>query len=215
MSISRKHAATRDRGARDRIVRAAARLYHKLGIENVAFGDVARAARVSRPLVYFYFPTPRALLMAAVLEATRKLRARFEAAVRGAPDGRAETEAIGRAYLQLHADEPDYFFLCMAAGPQRRIGAQPTPDETEIQDESQSAMALLVHAIERGQRDGSIDPKAGPPPLIALCLWSMTHGLAQFTSVQADALQHEYRISADAFLDAGINLLNRGLSPRT
>lgn len=202
----------RDR-ATARIVQAATALYHRHGIENVSYGDIARKARVSRPLLYFYFPTPRDLLMAAVLEASRKLHTRFERAIAGAATGLAGTEAIGRAYLAFHAEDPASFFLCMAAGPQRGPRANPTETEQALQAESSASMHLLVAQLERGHRDGSIDPKAGDPLVVALCLWSLSHGLAQFTTVQATALREEYRVDTAAFLDAGMRLLSRALAP--
>lgn len=199
--------------ARARILAAASHLFCSRGIENVTFGDIARRARLSRPLVYFYFPDQRTLLLETVLAAQRRLRARFARASAGAPHGLAEAEALGRAYLAFHAEDPEAFFLCMAVGPGRARRGRHAALEQALAAQEQEVLGFVVNAIARGQRDGSIDPAAGPPLLVSLCLWSLSHGLAQFTSVQREALTQVHRVPTRTFLSAGIGLLIRALSP--
>lgn len=212
----RSRAKRRSDGARvrSRIIRAAAKLFHERGIENVTFGLIAKRAGVSRPLVYFYFPTPRDLLTATFTESMRRLLARFEAASHGHATGLAGTEAIGRAYLAFHDEDPEFFFLCMSAGPSRKLGASSSPAEEELRRIEDAVMAHVVGPIQRGHADGSIDPASGDPVTVALCLWSLSHGLAQFTTMKADALAHEYHIPAPTFLAAGMRLLTRAIAAR-
>ena len=200
--------------ARARIIAAATQLFHRHGIENVAYGDIARKARLSRPLVYFYFPDLRTLLLEAVEAATLRLGERFTRAVQGAPNGLAATVAIGRAYLACHEEDPESFFLCMAAGPSRHPADTRKEIDQRLTATSQAVMNILVREVQRGQRDGSIDPKAGPPLMIALCLWSLSHGLAQFTTTQAATLRDEYHVRTGDFLAAGMKLLTHALTPR-
>ena len=199
--------------ARRRIVEAATQLYHRQGIGTVTFGDVARKARISRPLVYFYFPDPRSLLLEAVLAATVRLGERFTRATQHTPNGLAATVAIGHAYLACHEEDPATFYLCMASGPNRPPADAGTEIEQRLTATSREVMNLLVHQVQRGQQDGSIDPKAGPPLMIALCLWSLSHGLAQFTTAQASLLHDEYHVRAGDFLAAGMALLTRAITP--
>ncbi len=198
--------------ARARILAAAVSLFLRKGIENVTFGDIAKRARLSRPLVYFYFPDLRSLLMEAALESNRRLDARFRKALAGAPNGLEATAALGRAYLAFHDEDPEYFHLCMAVAPGCAPAGPLCAAERTLLAESRATLRLVGDQIIRGRRDGSVDPKAGPPLLVAICLWSLSHGLARFAATKAPALAGDYRIAPADVLAAGMELLRRGIA---
>ena len=200
--------------ARGRILAAAVYLYHRHGIEAVTFGQVARRARLSRPLVYFYFPDQRSLLLEAVLEALVRLRRRFEAVAGAAADGLQATRALGRAYLDYHTEEPAYFHLCMAAGPARRSSPRSSALERLLVQEEQAVMGLLVGCVERGMADGSIRRDRGSPLVLSLCLWALTHGLAQCSESQQVVLA-DYGVTPPDLLRAGLDLLTSALQVKT
>lgn len=200
--------------ARARILSAALRLFRERGVEHVTFGDVARKARASRPLVYFYFPTRHALILEAHLAGLQGLHARFRAAAATGRTGLAATESIGRAFLAYHDEAPDLFHICSLAAPPRRGSPSDDPLVAAVERETQAVMDLFVGVIERGQRDGSISRAAGAPLVIALSLWGLTHGLSQLAHTQREALTETYRIPPPALLEAGIALLTRALAGR-
>ena len=200
--------------ARRCILDAAVQLFHQRGLDQVTFGDVARRARLSRPLVYFYFPDMRTLLLEAVLLGTRELRQRFDAAVNPKLNGLAEAAALGRAYLQFHFDRPELFFLCMATGPRLSGHGEPSALERLLLNEEQGAMELVARAVARGIQDGSIRPDVGDPKTVALSLWGLSHGLAQCSSAQGQVMEQHYQVPVQLFLETGFALLTESLAAR-
>ncbi len=198
--------------ARRCILDAAVQLFHQRGLDQVTFGDVARRARLSRPLVYFYFPDMRTLLLEAVLLGTRERRQRFDAAVNAKLNGLEEAAALGRAYLQFHFDRPALFFLCMATGPRLGGPGEPAPLERLLLNEEQGAMDLVARAVARGIQDGSIRPDVGNPKTVALSLWGLSHGLAQCSSAQGQLMEQHYQVPVPVFLETGFALLTQSLA---
>lgn len=64
-------------GRRSQLLEVAARLLCERGIEGLQFKDLAAEAKVTRPVVYRYFPTRRALVSAVLDDFFVALRARF------------------------------------------------------------------------------------------------------------------------------------------
>jgi AcrR family transcriptional regulator len=64
--------------ARQALVDAAGRCFGRLGLASTRVDDIAREARVSRPTVYKYFANRDAIVLAVVVERTRKLFAQLE-----------------------------------------------------------------------------------------------------------------------------------------
>src|SRR5574343_524649 len=83
---------------RKQIIDAAVRLFAERGMENVTFGDIAKAAKLSRPLVYFYFPDLQTLFLETILVASQELHRRFQLAVRPTLNGLDQIMAVGQAY---------------------------------------------------------------------------------------------------------------------
>jgi AcrR family transcriptional regulator len=80
---------------RERILVVAERLFAERGYEHVSVRDVAAAARVTHPLIYYHWGSKRELL-AAVLERNRE---RVRALVAGQTDPRETIRAIIVSYL--------------------------------------------------------------------------------------------------------------------
>lgn len=213
-AVRKKRAVGSKEAARGRILAAAIHLFHHRGIENVTFGEVAKRARLSRPLVYFYFPDLHSLLLEAVLLALQKLHTRFLAAAATGRNGLEATQAIGRAYLAFHAEEPELFFLCMAVGPSRRGTGKPSALERLLETEERAVMAVLVGCVERGMKDRSVRADLESPLAVSLCLWALSHGLAQCSSSQREVIEADYGVSPTAFLETGLGLLTRALARR-
>jgi AcrR family transcriptional regulator len=105
---ARKKAKTRDR-----LVEAAAGLFHERGFEAVTVSEIARAAEVSEQTVYNYFSNKEAL----VLDEDEAYTVHFAAMVRDRPAGTSAIEAVRREaleFLQRVIDRP--------ASPYRRGG---------------------------------------------------------------------------------------------
>lgn len=199
---------------RIQIIRAAAELFARKGLENVTFGEIARRARLSRPLVYFYFPDQRSLFLETVLQAHERLRARFAAAIEAGGQGISQIEGIGRAYVQFQKEDPTAFQLCTLYDANPTAPADPGDMAAAGLQQSEVAVhRLCAQAISNGLADGSIRSDVGRPEHVATVLWACMHGLAQLAAMRGNALQGLIGLGADDLIEEGIRLLRRSLVP--
>jgi TetR/AcrR family transcriptional regulator len=163
---------------RAEILDAAEALYAKEGWDLVTVDQVARGARLSRALVYVYFKDKQEILFAIGERAMGLLRDRFIAASAAKKLGMEKIEAIGRSYMAYAFEFPHYFDFCSKF---HAHSTSPDPGSHDLacRAAGDEAIAACVQAIECGTRDGSIRPTIGDPMMLALTLWSFTHGLIQ------------------------------------
>ena len=86
---------------RRQLLRAAAALMTARGVDGVQFADVAAAAGVTRPLVYRFFPSRRALIMAVLEDYADDLTARF---ARGALRSTGSLDEVARVFVEATCD---------------------------------------------------------------------------------------------------------------
>ena len=200
---------------RAEIVDAAEALYAETGWDSITMDQVARRARLSRALLYVYFTDKSDLHMALVERALEALRDRFVAARRDRPNGVAEVEAIGRAYLAFSVETPHFFDACARyqAQPSGDHGADTTPcNEAACEVAGHGVHEVIVDSLNRGVADGSIRADLGNPYVTALTLWAFTHGLIQIASTKGGQIEHE-GTSVQAFIEHGLGLALRALRP--
>ncbi len=198
--------------SRDAIVAAAIRLFAEHGLENVTFGQIAKAAKVSRPLVYFHFSNQRTLFLECVFQATRELRDRFIRTIDPADRGIDQLETMGRTYFGLHDDAPALFQVLAM------YEAQPPADSStrELYERIELLHTemdeLKSEIVMRGIRDGSIRRDVGAPHLVGTCLWAFCHGLAQLLAVKGPHLCQCLGFDLPKTVDTGIAMLRRALA---
>lgn len=198
---------------RQEILRAAIRLFAERGLENVTYGDIAQAARLSRPLIYFYFPDLETLFLEAVIVGSSKVHQRFQHAVRPGLSGLDQIMAIGVAYVQFARDEPQLFQLLAHQETKPSATEAGHPLEEECHRSFAAVMGLLVAALQKGIRDGSIRRDLGDPAKVAVCLWGLTHGLIQIATTQQPTIECNLGPAAAANLpDFGLDLVCRSLA---
>lgn len=163
---------------RAEILDAAEALYAKEGWALVTVDQVARGARLSRALVYVYFKDKQEILFAIGERAMCLLRDRFIAASSAQNLGMEKIEAIGRSYMAYAFEFPHYFDFCSKFHA-HSIAPDPGSHDLACRAAGDEAIAAVVQAIECGIRDRSIRPTIGDPMMLALTLWSFTHGLIQ------------------------------------
>ena len=95
----RRRLAPADR--RRELLRAAARLMTSHGVDAVQFAEVAAAAGVTRQLVYRFFPSRRALIMAVLEDYAEDLTARF---ARGALRSAGTLDEVARVFVEAVCD---------------------------------------------------------------------------------------------------------------
>lgn len=196
---------------REDILDAAEVVFAEKGFDAAKMDDIARAARVSRALLYIYFRDKRELQFALCLRGLDLLRLRFAEARQRNARGVDQIKAIGRAYIGFVQEFPVYF-NAMA-----RAEAQHT--ELEDADSVCHRMMLAGRAVHRetitallaGQKDGSLRADLGDPLRVAMTLWGFTHGVAQLAVTKGEIFAHE-GIALNAFISDAIDMATRSIA---
>jgi AcrR family transcriptional regulator len=214
---TRRPARTKSRAlsredSREAIVAAATRLFAEHGLESVTFGQIAKAAKVSRPLVYFHFSDQRTLFLECVYLAMKELRDRFVRQIDPKDSGLDQLETMGRIYFGLHSDAPAQFQILAV------YEAQP-PDSSAARELYERVEALHGEVNElkasfviRGMRDGSIRSDIGDPHVVGTCLWAFSHGLCQLLAVKGEHLCQCFGLDIPKTIETGFALLRRALA---
>jgi len=195
------------------ILDAAEAVAGEVGIHAMTMDQVARKARLSRALLYVYFQDKSDLLFGLCNRALDILQQRFLDAVARHKEGLAQVEACGRAYFAFAREFPVYE-AALAAFEAHSL-------EQISQDGNVSACvlagdrvhAVLIAAIERGMKDGSIREDAGPPPMISFTLWGFLHGVIQLATNKAAVLAHD-GLSTNQLLDQALLMSLRSIANR-
>ena len=92
--------ARKKRECRRRIAAEAERLFRERGYQHVRMIDIARAAEVSEPTLYNYFPTKEHL----ILDMDQELEERIVGCIQGLAPGKALLEAVRKGALRFLDD---------------------------------------------------------------------------------------------------------------
>lgn len=182
MSLQQRRERER-RDRRESILDAAERTFFEKGYERTAMDEIAKAAQLSRALLYVYFKDKSAILRSITLRAGEELHRRFQAAVSTEASGRGQIAAIGQAYYLFSQQKPDYFDVLTHA-------ASLSIDDTDELGEAQRAceartMEVLVAALNTGLADGTLSRRHIAEPLeTALYLWGSLHGAIMLSKQQ-------------------------------
>lgn len=196
---------------RQELLDAAEIVFAERGVEAATFGQVAKAARWSRPLVYVYFPTKEDLVYALTERALVELHRRFLAAANGPGPGLEQTMAIGRAYHRFALEHPLYYELLMHMNIQEATAGAYSPAEEACLQCGKQVIGLIAETLVRGLGDGSVRPGIGDPGLTAISLWAYTHGLIQLGKQKERVLEREHGIGVDALMEHGFRLMRGAL----
>jgi AcrR family transcriptional regulator len=102
----------RPRGNIDRrIVRAARQLFLRDGVDGSSLREVARRARTSIGMIYYYFPTKDALFLAVVEDVYAKLLADLASAIDSKTDSEERVRALFERVASCSDDELDVLRL--------------------------------------------------------------------------------------------------------
>jgi AcrR family transcriptional regulator len=188
---------------KEALIRAALDLIREKGPAGFTFAEAARSAGVSPAAPYRHFRDRDELLA----DVARRGFEQFEAALvkawdEGRPDAIAAFDRLGRAYLDFAKREPAFYSAMFEAG----VPLESSPELRAAGDRAfavlRNASEILVAKIPAGER---------PPALmVALHIWSMTHGIASLFG-RGDAARRTLPMSPEDLLEAGTLLYFRGL----
>jgi len=191
---------------KETLVRAALELIAEKGPAGFTFADAARWAGVSPAAPYRHFRDRDALLANVALQGFERFAAMLATAWNdGKPDVRPAFDNLGKAYLAFARAEPAYYSAMFEAG-------VPLDADPALRAASDRAFAVLRGAAERLV---ALMPAPGRPPalMVALHVWSMTHGIASLFG-RGDAARRSLPMPPEELLEAAVLVYLRGLGLR-
>lgn len=195
---------------REEILDAAEQVFGERGYEAARMDDIARAARVSRALLYIYFKDKTELHFGIGLRALALLRERFAQARSRYARGVDQVTACGRAYIAFAQEFPVYFQAIS------RVEAHHAELEDANSVQHRLMMAgRLVHAetvagLLLGQQDGTVRADLENPIRVAMTLWGFVHGIAQLAITKGDAFVSE-GIALNDFIEGAVQMATRAV----
>jgi AcrR family transcriptional regulator len=188
---------------KEALVRAALELIAEKGPAGFTFADAARSAGVSPAAPYRHF-RDRDELLADV--ARRGFEQFAEALAKAWDEGRPDVmnafDRLGRGYLDFAKRAPAYYSAMFEAG----VSLDTDP---QLREASETAFAVLRAAAEKLV---ALMPAPGRPPalMVALHIWSMTHGIASLFA-RGDAARRVLPMPPEELLEAAVLIYLRGL----
>ncbi|WP_213773513.1 TetR/AcrR family transcriptional regulator [Bradyrhizobium sp. dw_78] len=189
---------------KEALLQAALDLIAKKGPAGFTFADAARLAGVSPAAPYRHFRDRDELLSSIALRGFEQ----FEAMLTHAwDDGRPETvaafERVGKAYLAFAREEPAFYSAMFESG-------LPLDLNPALLAASERAFSVVRAAAERLAALAPPDVPRPPALMMALHIWSMSHGVASLFA-RGDAARRKLPMSADDLLEAEVLIYLRGL----
>jgi len=196
---------------RETILDAAEQVFFSKGYERSSMDDIARAAELSRGLLYVYFKDKAAIMAGITLRAAEALRDRFAEALTRSKLGMEQIANIGKAYYRFSIEQADYFdALTQAAGFRHPTEEDETLRALERCD--QENMELMLTALTNGVRDGSLSPERVRDPLrTAYYLRGALHGVIMQSRLLAQA--HISEPEPDTLVRYAIDMMGRSMQP--
>jgi len=194
------------------ILDAAEKMIAKLGLKRVTFGAVAKQSRLSRALIYVYFPQHSDLIHAVCERGLVKLLERFAEVSAKTQSGLDEVVALAKAYLAFSLEEPLYFSVIA----ELETYTIPPADQNEIEQSltfcGKRVLGCVAAAVEKGQADGSVSRTCGDPMLSAVSIWAISHGIIQVSTSKECMLKDDLGVTASDATEHGFRLLRRSLA---
>jgi AcrR family transcriptional regulator len=188
---------------REALIQAALDLIAAKGPAGFTFAEAARSAGVSPAAPYRHFRDRDEL----VADVARQGFERFEAMLShawndGRPDPLTGLGNLGKAYLAFARTEPAYYSAMFE-------GALAPGIDPELQQAGDRAFTILRKAAEVACARLPADIR--PPPLMmALHLWSLSHGIASLFS-RGDASRRKLPMTPEDLLEAALLVYLQGL----
>ncbi len=188
---------------KEALVRAALELIAEKGPGGFTFADAARWAGVSPAAPYRHYRDRDALLADVAKRGFDEFAAALAKAWDdGKPDLMSAFDRLGKAYLAFARKEPSYYSAMFEAG-------VPVDADPELREAADRAFGVLREAAEK--LVVTMPAKDRPPALmVALHLWSMTHGIASLFG-RGDAARRALPMPPEELLEAEALIYLRGL----
>jgi AcrR family transcriptional regulator len=189
---------------KEALLQAALGLIAEKGAAGFTFADAARMAGVSPAAPYRHFRDRDELLSSIAQRGFEQ----FETALTEAwDDGRPDTvtafERVGKAYLAFAREEPAFYSAMFESG-------LPVDVSPALMAASERAFGVIRAAAERLAALAPAGMPRPPAMMIALHIWSMSHGIASLFA-RGDAARRKLPMTAEDLLEAEVLIYLRGL----
>jgi AcrR family transcriptional regulator len=149
---------------RGRILVAAIQAFARSGFDGASTREIAEAAGVTDPLVFYHFGSKAGLYLAAVQDQLEKLRDGLDAALDGAADARARLRVFVEVYLAYFLDLEPGLTVTL-----REINGLPADTAAAISATHHDAVtARLEGILAGGVADGVFRPLHIPASALAI-----------------------------------------------
>jgi AcrR family transcriptional regulator len=188
---------------REALVEAALELIGAKGPGGFTFAEAARHAGVSPAAPYRHFRDRDALLAEVAARGFQRFEQQLAAAWdEGRPSLATAFDRLGKAYLAFARTEPAYFSAMFESG-------LSLADHRELHQAGDRAFAVLRGACE-ALVAGMPAGKRPPPMMMALHIWSLSHGIASLFA-RGDAARRALPMTSEELLEAGTLIYLEGL----
>lgn len=197
---------------REMILDAAEKVIAKVGLKGMNFGAIAKRSRLSRSLIYVYFPKRSDLIHAVCERALMLVQTRFAEIAAWNQLGIDQVVAMSRSYYAFSKEEPLYYSVIAEIDTYSIPTAEQNDIERELTACGKQVLGIVALAVKKGQDDGSIRPDCGNPMLSAVSVWAFTQGLISVSSSKECMLKDDLGVTAADATEHGFQLLRQSLA---
>jgi AcrR family transcriptional regulator len=189
---------------KEALLQAALGLIAEKGAAGFTFADAARMAGVSPAAPYRHFRDRDELLASIAQRGFEQFEAQLAAAWDdGRPDTVTAFERVGKAYLAFAREEPSFYSAMFESG-------VPVDAASGLMAAGERAFGVMRAAAERLVALAPAGMPRPPALMIALHIWSMSHGVASLFA-RGDAARRKLPMSPEDLLEAEVLIYLRGL----
>ncbi|MES2601662.1 MAG: TetR/AcrR family transcriptional regulator [Pseudomonadota bacterium] len=189
---------------KEALVQAALDLIANKGPAGFTFAEAARSAGVSPAAPYRHFRDRDELLASVAQQGFEQFEAQLTAAWDdGRPDTPTAFQRIGKAYLAFARENPAYYSAMFESG-------IPIESNPALLLAGERAFAVIRAASERLVAMAPPGVPRPPAMMMALHIWSMSHGIASLFG-RGDAARRKLPMSPEDLLEAGVLIYLKGL----
>ncbi len=180
---------------REALIQAALGLIAERGLAGLAIAELARAVGVNPAAPYRHFRDRHVLLAELARRGFEQFAAELAAAASSQADPVRALECCAQAHLAFAGREAAVYAAMVETG-------VASGDDAELLRARDGAFAVLRRAADAACRAGT-GPHRPPPLMMALHVWSLTHGIAT-TCGSGAAGQGWAPMPPEALLEAGL-----------
>lgn len=192
--MARKALAPEEIKARKKnILDAAEKIFFSKGISDSSMDQVAKEANVGKGSLYLYFDSKKALYRGILKRAYITLKAQIEGDITPSKNGLENILEIANAYKNFSLEHLGYFDSILFYENDILNLKTEEDSQKEAMGAGHEVLRLLIEAIEKGQKDGSVRSSIKPVET-SLVLWAQTTGMLQITKSKGLLIRYFYNI---------------------